>query len=236
MSVGELEITRRISLVAVCCSSASVSSRVRASTLRSRPAYDSWSAPVIWLNWSASSSSSSPVSTAMRWTRSPAAMRPALDWSTLTGRTTRRARTRLTATDRPMPRSTRTAVRAIEARIGANASASGCSTMTNQPSGSTGADAASTDRPCRSWAIGVTFPARAIRTCSSPERSAFFKTRLMSGWAMSWPRPSTTNAWPALPMRIWLTTSQMNLRFTSATVTGAGAPAAPPPLGIATVM
>ena len=33
-SVGELEMTRRISLVAVCCSSASVSSRFRASQLR----------------------------------------------------------------------------------------------------------------------------------------------------------------------------------------------------------
>ena len=35
-SVGELEITRRISAVAVCCSSVSVSSRVRASTFCSR--------------------------------------------------------------------------------------------------------------------------------------------------------------------------------------------------------
>jgi hypothetical protein len=31
-SVGELEMTRRISLVAVCCSSASVRSRFRASS------------------------------------------------------------------------------------------------------------------------------------------------------------------------------------------------------------
>ena len=36
-SVGELEMTRRISLVAVCCSSASVSSRFRASELREQP-------------------------------------------------------------------------------------------------------------------------------------------------------------------------------------------------------
>ena len=77
------------------------------------------------------------------------------------------------------------AVRTIEARSGANASTRGCSTMTNQPSGSTGAVAASTDRPCKSWAIGVALPARAIRTCSSPERSVFLSTRLMSGWAMS---------------------------------------------------
>ena len=36
-SVGELAITRRISAVAVCCSSASVSSRLRASELREQP-------------------------------------------------------------------------------------------------------------------------------------------------------------------------------------------------------
>ena len=47
MSVGELEMTRRISAVAVCCSSDSVSSRVRSSTLCSRVAYDSWSWPAM---------------------------------------------------------------------------------------------------------------------------------------------------------------------------------------------
>ncbi len=48
----------------------------------------------------------------------------------------------------------------------------------------------------------------------------------MSGCAMSVPCPSTTKAVPARPIRIWDTTSQMNLRFTSATVTP---PALPPP-------
>ncbi len=49
-SVGDAEVTRRISLIAVCCSSAFVSSRVRSSTLRSRPAYDSRNWLVIRLN------------------------------------------------------------------------------------------------------------------------------------------------------------------------------------------
>ncbi len=61
--------------------------------------------------------------------------------------------------------------------------------------------------------------ASALRTCSSRATSAFCSTRLMSGWAMSAPWPSTTNAWPALPTLISETTSQMNFRFTSAAVT-----------------
>ena len=50
-SVGELLMTRRISLVAVCCSSASVSSRLRAcSSVNSRTfsiAITAWSAKVL---------------------------------------------------------------------------------------------------------------------------------------------------------------------------------------------
>ena len=53
----------------------------------------------------------------------------------------------------------------------------------------------------------------------------------MSGCAMRAPWPSTTKAFPARPILIWLTTSQMNLRLTSATV----APA-PPLMGMAIVM
>ena len=53
-SVGELLITRRISLVAVCCSSASVSSRLRASSSVNRRTFSmamtAWSAKV----WSSS--------------------------------------------------------------------------------------------------------------------------------------------------------------------------------------
>ena len=49
-SVGELEITRRISAVAVCCSSASVSSRFRASSSVNRRTFSiaitAWSAKV----------------------------------------------------------------------------------------------------------------------------------------------------------------------------------------------
>jgi len=41
---------------------------------------------------------------------------------------------------------------------------------------------------------------------------------------MRTPSPSTTKAWPALPMVIRETTSQMNLRFTAATVTPASLP------------
>ena len=68
MSVGELLMTRRISLVAVCCSSASVrsrlasaSSRVRASTFCSRPSWDSLRLAVMRLNDTARASISSPV-------------------------------------------------------------------------------------------------------------------------------------------------------------------------------
>ncbi|MBK7471121.1 MAG: hypothetical protein IPI73_11330 [Betaproteobacteria bacterium] len=60
-SPGELEITRRISLIAVCCPRESFSSLVRSSTLRSRPAYDSRNCDDMWLNRLASASSSSPV-------------------------------------------------------------------------------------------------------------------------------------------------------------------------------
>ena len=59
----------------------------------------------------------------------------------------------------------------------------------------------------------------AALTCSSRDRSVFWSTKLMSGCAMSAPCPSTTKACPALPTLIWETTSQMNLRFTSAAVT-----------------
>ena len=55
----------------------------------------------------------------------------------------------------------------------------------------------------------------------------FCSTRLMSGWAINAPCPSTTNAWPALPILICETTSQMNLRLTSATVTPPSRLAAP---------
>jgi hypothetical protein len=63
-SVGELEITRRISLVAVCCSSASVRSRFLASSsLNNRTfsmAMTAWSAKVwsraIWLSGKGSGS------------------------------------------------------------------------------------------------------------------------------------------------------------------------------------
>src|SRR4029434_8073266 len=52
-----------LSGVSGCCSSDSVNSRVRSSTLRSRPAYDSLSWPAMLLNWSASASSSAHVRT-----------------------------------------------------------------------------------------------------------------------------------------------------------------------------
>ncbi len=90
-SVGEPEITRRISLIAVCCSSESVSSVVRSSTLRSRPAYDSFNCDDIRLNWSASPSSSSPVWTSICWSSSPAPMRRAPSSSVRIGRTMPRA-------------------------------------------------------------------------------------------------------------------------------------------------
>ena len=92
-SVGELEMTRRISAVAVCCSSDSVSSWVRSSTLRSRPAYDSLSWPAMLLNWSPSASSSSPVRTSIRCSSSPAPIRAAPAWSAWIGVTIRRAST-----------------------------------------------------------------------------------------------------------------------------------------------
>ena len=51
----------------------------------------------------------------------------------------------------------------------------------------------------------------------------------MSGWAMSGRCPSTTKACPALPILIWDTTSQMNLRLTSTTMTPPSGPLPPPP-------
>ena len=134
-SVGELEMTRRISAVAVCCSSASVSSRVRSSTLRSRPAYDSLSWAAMLLNWSPSASSSSPVRTSIRWSSSPAPIRAAPARSAWMGVTMRRARTRLAATERMTPATRSMIVRWIEALRLANASSSGCSANTVHLSG-----------------------------------------------------------------------------------------------------
>src|SRR5215813_10834545 len=78
-------ITFRTSLVAVCCSSASLSSalaaassRVRASTFCSRVAYDSSSRAAVRLNSSPRASSSSPVRTWIRCPRSPAPIRAAI--------------------------------------------------------------------------------------------------------------------------------------------------------------
>ena len=69
-SVGELEMTRRISLVAVCCSRASVSSRLRASSSVNRRTFSmamtAWSAKI----WSSSISRSE---------KSPASARPTDD-------------------------------------------------------------------------------------------------------------------------------------------------------------
>jgi predicted alpha/beta-hydrolase family hydrolase len=59
------------------CSSDSLSSAVRCSTLFSRSAYDSCSLPAMSLNWLASASTSSPVLIVMRWPRSPLPMRAA---------------------------------------------------------------------------------------------------------------------------------------------------------------
>ena len=57
-SVGELEITRRISLVAVCCSSASARSRLRLSSSVNRRTFSiaitAWSAKV-FSNWTCES-------------------------------------------------------------------------------------------------------------------------------------------------------------------------------------
>ena len=147
VSVGELLVTRRISPVAVCCSSASLSSRVRASTFCSRVAYDSSSCAADRLNWSANVSSSSPVRTSMRWPSSPAPIRAAPAWSAWIGLTMRRARTVLASTENATPSRMSTAARRMDARIPSKASTSGCSTNTSQRSGEMGAKAVSTCRP-----------------------------------------------------------------------------------------
>ena len=114
-SVGELEITRRISLIAVCCSSEFCSSCVRSSTLRSRPAYDSRSCVVMRLNRSASPSSSSPVRTTIVWSRSPSPMRCAPSASVRMGRTMPRASASAQNAEITRPASSSSAVRRIDA-------------------------------------------------------------------------------------------------------------------------
>jgi len=86
-------------------------------------------------------------------------------------------------------------MRQAEARTGANASPSGCSTKTTQPSDGMGECAVSTSRPATSRAIVISpvpgVGASAAFTWGSPARLVFCSTRLMSGWAMSAPPPST---------------------------------------------
>ena len=96
----------------------SANSRVRSSTFCSRSAYDSRSCAAMALNWSASVSSSSPVRTSIRWSRSPCPMRAAPACSARMGVSILRTRNRLARTAMTRPRSSSSAVRRIEARIG----------------------------------------------------------------------------------------------------------------------
>jgi hypothetical protein len=123
-------------------------------------------------------------------------------------------------------------VRWIEARSDASASCSGCSVKTTQCSDGIAARAVRTRRPWRSRAIVTSSaPASAAATWGSAAIVVFCSTRLMSGWATSAPVASTTYARPAWPILMRDTTSQMNLRFTSATTTPA-----PPICAIAMLM
>ncbi len=201
------EMTRRISLVAVCCSSASVrwwlvsaSSRVRASTFCSRPSWDSLRLAVMRLNELARASISSPVDSSIGWSSRPAPIRAAPSWRTRIGATIRRARKRLARIERPRPSTKTTALRMIGARRGAYASAAGRSTKTKPPRGAMAACAARTCPPPRPSATIATGPspvvpersARADSTCARPERSRFSRSIRVSGWATSWLRESTT--------------------------------------------
>jgi hypothetical protein len=100
----------------------------------------------------------------------------------------------------PSPTSSSTRLRAAWPWSGANASASGTSTKTSQPSGAIAACAVYTDPPpmllatlTAGCAPGPADAAdSAAATCGNFASSVSRNTRLISRWAISRPRPSTT--------------------------------------------
>ena len=113
----------------------------------------------------------------------------ALAWRIWIGWASRRASSALTNTDSTMPTTTSRPVRQAEARSGSNASSSGCSMKTTQPSGVMVECEVSTSRPLGSWAI-VTSGLPGVSAAFTWARFAsvvFCSTRLMSGCAMRAP-------------------------------------------------
>ena len=156
-SVVEPLITRSTPLMAVWYSSASLSSAVRSSTLRSSPAYEACSSEPILLNCSARPSSSSPVLIWMRWSSSPAPMRAAPSCSARIGRTSARASTKLSAAASSRPPTSSHTSRMIDSRSGASASARGDSTNTVQ-----------FNAGMRAWAANTGWPARSRASTAAP--------------------------------------------------------------------
>ncbi len=102
-------------------------------------------------------------------------------------------------------------------------SATGCSAKTYQDSGSIAATDVNTGVPARSVdsiAPAAAFPPMAAFTWGRFDRSVLRSTSPMSGSAIRKPLRSTTYALPVSPILMRETTSQMNFRLTSATVTG----------------
>ena len=182
--------------MAVCCSSASDSSRVLASTFRSRPAYDSrsWSAMV--LNRPARASSSSPVSTRSRWPSSPAPIRAAPVASSWMGFTMRRASRMLATIESAMP-STRgtTGPGYLEVESSRRPLASAARRRGSTPWRAPPAAALITCRPSevapdgrhRIPRIPLARERSAAATWGRDVRSVFMSTRLMSGCAINPP-------------------------------------------------
>ena len=230
VSVGELEITRKTSLVAVCCSSDSVSSAVRSSTFCSRVFCESCSRAVVWLNSSASAWSSSPVRMSMRWSSSPLPTRAAPSCNRRTGATILRASATLASVASSRPSASTTRLRAVAARSGAKVSSTGRSMNTSQPSAGIAACTVSTWPPCSAFGdrehLLILRAGNALRPGRLDLRRvgevALLQARACrSGWAMSWSFESTTYALPARPVPMRVTTSQIARMLTSAAVTSA---------------
>ena len=176
------------------------------------------------LNWSASASSSSPVWMRIFWSRLPSPMRRAPSSRIRIGCTMLRASASAASAEITSPASSKSPVRRTDVYTFSYTSCTGCSTNTLQASGSMAATEVSTSVPERSFesmaSASGPFSSCAALTWGRFARSVLRSTRPMSGSAIRKPLRSTTYALPLSPILMRETTSQMNLRLTSATVTG----------------
>ena len=239
MSAVELLITRgsRCSRSAVRATAGS--SAVRSSTLRSRPAYDSRSCAVMRLNCPASASSSSPVRTSIWLSRSPRRCAARLPAACGSG-----APCRAPGTARPAPRSPgRRGSAATVRRIGALSARRPPPPAARRTPSSPGRSPARRERllarrldrrvggqhaaPFRSFASIASdrragrerrLHLRQLREVRLAQHQADVRVRHQVAVAVDDVRLAL------LPDRMRVTTSQMNLRFTSATVTGPDSP------------